>query len=296
MVKLLYYTENAGQGKPQLPPSPPIEELLERLQPTELVKNVCRNLAPFLSDDFVEDVIYDTLDITDMNAENRFKATYPPAEMSTSSFVVLKQPTMDSTGRTLRNKSSPESFLKIVSNAYSGVQRGDGMATKLLCNLISQQPETDNMIVHGFEFDNEIDYWTFIGEIKRSVVGIVNKTNQGGANQSGLCHYLLNASNSGNDNSNNNNSNTGAESSGRAPAVPRKSNGGTGTTATGGGGGGGGFLGSLFSTAKETAAARMHRWEIHGYSLVITDSHHTFRGESCVDVLFLCLLEICLNK
>jgi hypothetical protein len=277
MVKFVHYIHGDASAPPaqSLPGS--VDDILQRVQPNELVKSACTSVVGLVTDDFFEDVLLDTTDISDSSAEKRFKATYPPTDMSTSSFTILKQPTLDINCRTLRSKNSPESFLKIVSNAYSGVQRNEGAGTKLQCNLISQQPDTDSMIINAFEFDSEIEYWSFVGEIKRAISNINTNIKAEEGNQSGYCHFLPSANQGSVDQT----AGTagGARTSTAAPqrAAHRPS-------------GGGGFLGSLFSGQKD-AVPRTHRWEVSGSSLVITDTHSQFRGTShnlCYTVQILC--------
>lgn len=262
MVKLLHHAANFESAPPTLPPSVVAfaEEQFERLQPNELVKNAVRGLIPHVADDFVEDIISDTIDMNDLNADAQFKATYPAGEMSTSSFTILKQPTLDINCRTVRSKNSPESFLKIVANAYSGIQRMEGMSTKLQCNLISQQPDTDNIIIHGFEFENEIEYWTFVGEIKRSIACIHSNTKPEDAMKTGFCHFIPSPVQNLPDGT------SGLTAPGASVADKRKS------------GHGGGLFGSLFATQKEVVP-KNHRWEVNAASLVIVDTHSQFRGE-----------------
>jgi hypothetical protein len=292
--------------------------LISQLPTSPLVKNTCKKLTPYLTEEVLDHILCDAVDITTgksdpVKDEHRSKATYPPAEMTASSFVILKQPSAETTGRTLKVKNSPESFLKIVSNAYSGTQRQEGIASKMLCNLISQQPDTEVMMVHAFEFDAEVEYWNFIGYVKRAVVDINNKTRSEHSDQSGCCRYLFNASSSpsGDTNNaslatahgnNNNNSSGNGNSSGsasnnssaagtiyagtgtssaadshkRAGAVPRKS-GGSGAISTGGQSTANVPAANGFLGSLFAAAMRdspkSHRWEIRDHSLVITEDY-----------------------
>lgn len=275
MVKLVSHSEISDASAQGKGVNPYVEEQFDKLQTNELVRNVCRSLNAYVGDEFIEDILYDTYDMSEMTAENRFKATYPPSELSSSSFTILKQTSLDSNHRTVKSKNSPESFLKIVANAYSGVHRQDGMSTKLQCNLIAQQPDTDNMIVHSFEFDSEIEYWTFVGEIKRTIADLLSGTKHEGTNTTGYCQYLPTANQAMDMHMASNPPGTpaghGSDGNGsHTPAKPRGS--GSNTPATGGG-----FFGSLFSGQRENGA-KHHRWEINGASLVIVDTHAQFRG------------------
>ena len=267
MVKLMHYMEESGTGAPTVALSSSADDIINRLQPNDLVKSMCRELSPFVGDDFIEDILLDTADICDSKSDSRFKATYPPADMNTSSFTILKQPSLDVNCRTLRSKNSPESFLKIVANAYTGVQRNEGAGTKLQCNLISQQLDTDNMIVNSFQFENEIDYWTFVGELKRSITCIQMNMKQEEEIRVGYCHYTPSALQTSIDQStatttsNNNKTNT----SGTVQRTVHRPS------------GGGGFLGSLFSAQKEVP--RTHRWEVRGATLTIVDTHSQYKGK-----------------
>lgn len=261
MVKLLHHAGNFDSAPPTLPPNVVAfaEEQFDLLQPNEQVRIACSSLIPYVTDDFIEDILLDTVDMNELNGDNRFKATYPACEMSTSSFTILKQPTLDINCRTVRSKNSPESFLKIVANAYSGIQRIEGMSTKLQCNLISQQPDTDNIIIHGFEFENEIDYWTFVGEIKRSIACIHSNIKQEDELKSGFCHFIPSPAQTAPESTANGTASV-------AGADKRRS----GTAA--------GLFGSLFTAQKEVIP-RHHRWEVRGSSLVIVDTHSQYRGE-----------------
>ena len=266
MVRLVSHAEDFDASTQAKPLNPFLEEQFDRLHTNELVKNICRRLDTYVGDEFIEDIMYDTFDMSDTTAENWFKAAYPPSEMSTSSFTILRQPTLDSKCRTVKSKNSPESFLKIVANAYSGIHRQDGMSTKLQCNLISQQPDTDNMIVHSFEFENEIEYWTFVGEIKRTIADFHSGTKHEDAHQTGYCQYLPT--------SNHNPDPVTPNTDGNGNFTPqphRKSGGGAPPPS-------GGFFGGLFSGQKDSGA-KTHRWEINGQSLVIIDTHSQYRGE-----------------
>lgn len=277
MVKLVNYNESADASQSKVL-NTFIEEQFDRLQTNDLVKNACRGLNLYVGDEFIEDVLNDTFDMSDMSAENRFKATYPPSEMSTSSFTILKQPTLDSNCRTVRSKNSPESFLKIVANAYSGIHRQDGMGTKLQCNLISQQPDTDNMIVHSFEFENEIEYWTFVGEIKRTIANLHSGTEHEGPERTGYCQYLPTASQVSELQAappHTPNGHTGPVPN-NGSHTPQRKSGGSAPPASSG------FFGSLFTGQRE-GAAKTHRWEINGKSLVIIDTHSQFRGRYMSD-------------
>jgi hypothetical protein len=271
MVKFVHYINGDASAPPtqNLPAS--VDDIVQRVQPNDLVKSACASVVGLVTDDFFEDVLLDTADIPDSSAEKRFKATYPPTDMSTSSFTILKQPTLDINCRTLRSKNSPESFLKIVSNAYSGVQRNEGAGTKLQCNLISQQPDTDSMIINAFEFDSEIEYWGFVGEIKRAISNINTNIKPEEGSQCGYCHFLPSATQGNVDHS------TGSAGGAKAaPAVPQR--------AAHRPSGGGGFLGSLFSAQKD-AVPRTHRWEVSGSSLVIVDTHSQYRGNHLTPLL-----------
>jgi hypothetical protein len=274
MVKLLHYID------PNIAPAPPsasgsAEETIRKAQVNDLVKGTCKSLSPFVADDFVEDVLLDTANMGDSKADsNRFKATYPPSDMSTSSSTILKPPTLDVNCRTVRSKNSPESFLKIVVNAYSGTQREAGANTKLLCNLISQQADTDNMIVNTFEFDSEVEYWTFVGEIKRSITCIHTNTKHEAGAQAGHCHYLPSMSQTALEAS----ATPGAPNGSTKPAPASSKSAAASSKSSHRGSTGQGILGSLLFGGQKDSVPRNHRWEITGPSLVVVDTHSQYRG------------------
>jgi hypothetical protein len=117
------------------------------------------------------------------------------------------------------------------------------------------------MIVNGFEFDFEADYWAFLGEIKRVITCINTNTEFEETSQTGYCHFIPSVNQAPADVNAPANKNTA--SGAKTPHRPS---------------GGPTLLGTIFGGQKETAT-RNHRWEVTGHNLVVVDTHSQYRGK-----------------
>ncbi|KAJ1431982.1 hypothetical protein B484DRAFT_448094, partial [Ochromonadaceae sp. CCMP2298] len=184
MVKLTPLVPE-DQVPTRLPPF--AERLSDMLGVPSLVADTSIAVAPLLTPGMLEDMLHDSADLGDADGTHTsVEASQPPAKASTSGYVILRTPDNN------RGAKQYESFLKVISSAYSGVQLAEGVAAKLAVNLVQHEAHSDSMDVVAFEFAEEVDYWAFASEVKRSIRLLTHQRSESHTHPvySGRCTYL----------------------------------------------------------------------------------------------------------